>query len=192
MQVTDNQKPSTSRKSARRQGLQGSCFKAKKPIHEDVGGWTLKKGKPLYPKKGMGLRPWILLAGRSRFQGYYGNTILGGGFKYSLFSPLPGEMIEFDWYFSNGLKPPTRYVSDDLLFLKLRAPGNSWLEDYFSSGMSYFQCRFVSAGSVNDWFSNIPWYTTTGRRYLVLRGYPVYAGEGTGCNSWANSHEKSP
>ena len=32
---------------------------------------------------------------------------LGGGFKHVLFSSLPGEMIQFDWYFSNGLKPPT-------------------------------------------------------------------------------------
>ena len=32
---------------------------------------------------------------------------LGGGFKYFLFSPLPGE-IQFDQYFSKGLKPPTR------------------------------------------------------------------------------------
>ena len=34
---------------------------------------------------------------------------LGGGFKYFLFSTLPGEMIHFDESFSNGLKPPTRY-----------------------------------------------------------------------------------
>ena len=33
---------------------------------------------------------------------------LGGGFKYLLFSSLPGEMIQFDQYFSNWLKPPTR------------------------------------------------------------------------------------
>ena len=32
---------------------------------------------------------------------------LGGGFKYFLFSPLPGEMIQFDYHFSKGLKPPT-------------------------------------------------------------------------------------
>ena len=32
---------------------------------------------------------------------------IGGGFKYFLFSPLPGEMIQFDKYFSDGLKPPT-------------------------------------------------------------------------------------
>ena len=37
------------------------------------------------------------------------NRKLGGGFKYFLFSSLPGEMIQFDEYFSNGLKPPTRY-----------------------------------------------------------------------------------
>ena len=35
------------------------------------------------------------------------NCLLGGGFKYLLFSPLPGEMIQFDSYFSDGLKPPT-------------------------------------------------------------------------------------
>ena len=29
-----------------------------------------------------------------------------GGFKYFVFSPLPGEMIQFD-YFSNGLKVET-------------------------------------------------------------------------------------
>ena len=34
-------------------------------------------------------------------------TNLGGGFKCFLFSPLPGEMIQFDYYFSDGLKPPT-------------------------------------------------------------------------------------
>ena len=34
---------------------------------------------------------------------------LGGGFKYSLFSPLPEEVIQFDEHiFFNGSKPPTR------------------------------------------------------------------------------------
>ena len=33
--------------------------------------------------------------------------ILAGGFKYFLFSTPPGEVIQFDQYFSNGLKPPT-------------------------------------------------------------------------------------
>ena len=37
---------------------------------------------------------------------------LGGGFRYFLFSPLLGEMIQFDSYFSNGLKPPTSCVFD--------------------------------------------------------------------------------
>ena len=39
----------------------------------------------------------------SFFRGY----ILGGGFKYVLFSSLFGEDSHFDQYFSNGLKPPT-------------------------------------------------------------------------------------
>ena len=34
---------------------------------------------------------------------------LGGGFRYFLFLPLFGEMIQFDQYFSNGLKPPIRH-----------------------------------------------------------------------------------
>ena len=32
---------------------------------------------------------------------------LGGGFKCLLVAPLPGEMIQIDFYFVNGLKPPT-------------------------------------------------------------------------------------
>ena len=40
---------------------------------------------------------------------YSCNPYLGGGFKRFLFSPLPGEMINFDYYFLNGLKPPTSY-----------------------------------------------------------------------------------
>ena len=38
------------------------------------------------------------------------NLFLGGGFKYVLFSPLFGEDFQFDWYFSDGLKPPTSFV----------------------------------------------------------------------------------
>ena len=35
---------------------------------------------------------------------------LGGGFNHSLFVPLPGEIIQFDYYFPDGLKPPTREI----------------------------------------------------------------------------------
>ena len=50
-------------------------------------------------------------------------TQLGGGFKYFLFSPLPGEMIQFDYYFSNGLKPPTRQtVMKDFCLIKCSSP----------------------------------------------------------------------
>ena len=34
---------------------------------------------------------------------------LGCGFKHFLCSPLPGDMIQFDQYFLDGLKPPTNY-----------------------------------------------------------------------------------
>ena len=34
---------------------------------------------------------------------------LGGGFNYFLCSTRLGEMIQFDWYFSKGLKPPTSF-----------------------------------------------------------------------------------
>ena len=40
------------------------------------------------------------------------NHHLGGGFKYFLVVPLPGEMIQFDKYFWNGLKPPTSSLFD--------------------------------------------------------------------------------
>ena len=35
---------------------------------------------------------------------------LGGGFRCVFFSPLLGEMMQFDEYSSNGLKPPTSFV----------------------------------------------------------------------------------
>jgi len=34
-------------------------------------------------------------------------TMLFGGFKHFLFSPLLGEDFQFDQYFSDGSKPPT-------------------------------------------------------------------------------------
>ena len=37
------------------------------------------------------------------------HSFLGGGFKHFLFSPLFGEMIQSDKYFSDGSKPPTSY-----------------------------------------------------------------------------------
>ena len=61
------------------------------------------------------------------------NHHLGGGFKYFLFSPLPGEDSHFDSYFSDGLvQPPTRplflgihgsLVLDSMSILWRIAPG---------------------------------------------------------------------
>ena len=37
-------------------------------------------------------------------------VFLGGGFKHFLFASLFEEMIQFDQYVSDGLKPPTRFL----------------------------------------------------------------------------------
>ena len=46
---------------------------------------------------------------------------LGGGLMANKedgnFQPLPGEMIQFDWYLSYGLKPATRYL--DFVYSKM-------------------------------------------------------------------------
>ena len=44
--------------------------------------------------------------------------ILVGGFKDCLFSPLPGEDSQFDYFFSKGLKAPTRYILIGICFWK--------------------------------------------------------------------------
>ena len=45
---------------------------------------------------------------RARFQQITNH--LGGGFQYSIFSPLFGEDSHFDYFFSKGLKPPTSHM----------------------------------------------------------------------------------
>ena len=30
--------------------------------------------------------------------------------RFFIFTPIPGEMIQFDWYFADGLKPPSRLI----------------------------------------------------------------------------------
>ena len=53
----------------------------------------------------------------------WGNDVIkwdpypGGGFKYFLFLPLPAGMIQFDSYFSNGLKPPPDIQWGDQTYL---------------------------------------------------------------------------
>ena len=57
-------------------------------------------------RKNKGLKPTI---------GSLDHGKLVGGFRYFVFSSLPGEMIQFDSYFSDGLKPPTK--KSDMLHL---------------------------------------------------------------------------
>ena len=55
-------------------------------------------------------------------------------FKYFLFSSLLGETIRFDWYFSNGLKPPTSHAVQQIMVVtfpektNIFALKNGWLE----------------------------------------------------------------
>ena len=55
-------------------------------------------------------RLWSFSKNACCLENVFLRTILGGGFKYFLLSPLPGEMIQFDQYCSNELNPPTRIV----------------------------------------------------------------------------------
>ena len=67
---------------------------------EWVKTWPLKTGENC-DLQGKGDKVWSRLESPGSY--------LGGGFKGFVFSPLPGEMIHFGWYFSDGLKPPPRY-----------------------------------------------------------------------------------
>ena len=59
--------------------------------------------------------------------------VLGGGFKYFLFSPLFGEDSHFDQYFSDGLKPPTS------VFLPKKRPTYSVAQDSDRRYFTLFQ-----------------------------------------------------
>ncbi len=41
-----------------------------------------------------------------------------------LILPLPGEMIQFDYYFSNGLKPPTSFLFECFFLSKNLSGGH--------------------------------------------------------------------
>ena len=78
---------------------------------------------------------------------------LGGGFKYFSFPPLLGEMIQFDYYFSDGLKPPTRKIYKvghvTRLISGLFHPSYPFCFGQFIGGISLFttgrgpHCRFL-------------------------------------------------
>ena len=55
-------------------------------------------------------------------QHQHGAIDMTGGFKHFLFSPLPGEMIQFGLFFSDGLKPPTRLREVEVCFLPKNPP----------------------------------------------------------------------
>ncbi len=71
---------------------------------------------------------------------------LTGGFKHFLFSPLPGEMIQFDWliFFNWVVQPPTRKRGQQVILSYFTAQGSgprdplrpSWL-----AGWGWAFCR---------------------------------------------------
>ena len=63
---------------------------------------------------------------------------LGGGFKYFLFSSLPGEMIKFDYsnifqmgWFNHQLETPPEKVNLDLTNIPLKHPKQDLLRRYY-------------------------------------------------------------
>ena len=55
-----------------------------------------------------------------------GMMFLGGGLKYLSFSPLFGEDVQFNSYFSDGLIPPTSFVRVVFeLVTPLNSPGKT-------------------------------------------------------------------
>ena len=55
---------------------------------------------------------WNRMESCSRYVNQTAFFNLGGGFKCFLFSPLLGQMIPIDKYFSDGLKPPNIFNVD--------------------------------------------------------------------------------
>ena len=78
----------------------------------------------------------------------------GGDFKYFIFSPLLGEMIRFDWYFSDGLKPPTRKLPSKNRRLKLRKN----VAVHPKEGSNPYVCMYVRNEALVEkaWFENRP------------------------------------
>ena len=72
------------------------------------------------------------------------HTLLGGGFNHFLFSPLPGEMIQFDSYFSNGLKPPTGLMLHYLIETHPKGDAFQWVSriQIYSWNTYFFHVRY--------------------------------------------------
>ena len=103
--ITTNRTPQTKQFPAQPRGnlfffccFLGLALQALKPVPwgqkvsgilDDAGEWLkVKAGSSLDLKtsqEGFGEDDWLMI-----------NLLLGGGFKYSLFSPLPGEDSQFD------------------------------------------------------------------------------------------------
>ena len=109
-------------------------------VQELLGGnksWLSQEVIALPPFFGETLPTWMIMVTCKPKT----KKFLGGGFKHVLFSPLPGEMIQFD-YFSDGLKPPTRF--GETCIIKVFFIKQFGLQDFveiFSSYYGNFWCN---------------------------------------------------
>ena len=122
---------------------------------------------------------------------------LGGGFQDFLFSPLLGEMIQFDSYFSTELKPPTRYCFFGCKSLKVSP---CFLLSDFSclppKLMFFFVPWWFCFSQDRVWYQSQPPATRASREYLGLalksRKGPVpgdMAMTKKGCATWSQQKE---
>ena len=118
---------------------------------------------------------------------------LGGGFKYCLFSPLLGEMIQFDSYFSNGLEPPPStyvYISTIIwlyIYLSIYLPNMlKFIKSRIRKGAIFALFAFFSGGVLALSFSprGLPLHW----RCLVAQVVVPYDGEKPPMYPWI-SHE---
>ena len=102
----------------------------------------------------------------------YSYSHLGGGFKHFLFSPLPGEDSHFDYYFSNGLNPPTGHINIDIVEHFGALWMISFLADLFGQ-QNYLEHRKIQIIRCILWipldfFLKIPTYQTIKLPYAFM------------------------
>ena len=147
------QTPKTSTKTKNNKKATKNPTKSNHPKHQNQDGKTPKKLLDFLFEQIS--RPWILMMDLMRlatkirgffcffsrsFDPWSNNADLGGGFKYFLFSPLLGEMIQFDyimffrrvettnqwWWCRNPARKPVEIGSwNPMFFFFLNIPGGA-------------------------------------------------------------------
>ena len=128
-----------------------------KSVATNIRGSLLKERKLWrHDFLGGGFKSHVVLTGQVKqyfaceSQHQHGAFDKTGGFKYFLFSPLLGKMIQFDSYFSRGLKPPTRFLNLEWLndFLNMDGIFARILTPLSSDGMNPIPRTRYSSGQI--------------------------------------------